>query len=47
MGMSPQSGLPQNNRVGELDSFALPFVMATHGLTLDRSGTPMMQGIAA
>jgi len=27
MGMSPQSGLPQNNRVGDLDVFALPAVM--------------------
>jgi acetate kinase len=35
MGMSPQSGLPQNNRVGDLDSFALPFVMRSTGLTLD------------
>jgi len=28
MGLSPQSGLPQNNRVGDLDSFALPFSCA-------------------
>jgi acetate kinase len=35
MGMSPQSGLPQNNRVGDLDSFALPFVMQSTGLTLE------------
>lgn len=27
MGMSPQSGLPQNNRVGDFDPFALPRVM--------------------
>lgn len=27
MGLSPQSGLPQNNRVGDLDSMALPFAM--------------------
>ncbi|PWU21363.1 MAG: acetate kinase [Verrucomicrobia bacterium] len=37
MGLSPQSGLPQNNRVGELDSFALPFVMRSAGLTLDEA----------
>jgi len=37
MGLSPQSGLPQNNRVGELDSFAVPFVMRTTGLTLDEA----------
>jgi acetate kinase len=35
MGMSPQSGLPQNNRIGDLDSFALPFLMRSAGLTLD------------
>src|SRR5262245_61004311 len=27
MGMSPQSGLPQNNRVGDFDPFALPEIM--------------------
>jgi len=37
MGMSPQSGLPHNNRVGDLDSFALPFLMRTAGLTLDEA----------
>jgi acetate kinase len=37
MGFSPQSGLPQNNRVGDLDSFALPFLMRTTGLTLDEA----------
>jgi len=37
MGMSPQSGLPQNNRVGDLDSFAVPFVMRTLGLSLDEA----------
>lgn len=36
MGLSPQSGLPQNNRVGDLDSFALPFMMRSKGLTLDQ-----------
>ncbi len=35
MGLSPQSGLPQNNRVGDLDSAAVPFVMKTLGLPLD------------
>lgn len=35
MGMSPQSGLPHNNRVGELDSFAVPFVMRRLGLSLE------------
>jgi len=37
LGMSPQSGLPQNNRVGDLDSFALPFLMRSTGLTLDEA----------
>ena len=35
MGFSPQSGLPQNNRVGDLDSGAVPFVMNTLGLDID------------
>lgn len=35
LGMSPQSGLPQNNRVGDLDSFAVPFVMRRLGLSLE------------
>ena len=35
LGMSPQSGLPQNNRVGDLDAFAVPFVMRTLGLSVD------------
>ena len=34
MGMSPQSGVPQNNRVGDFDPFALPRIMAATGLTL-------------
>jgi acetate kinase len=37
MGFSPQSGLPQNNRVGDLDSFALPFVTGATGLTLEEA----------
>ncbi|MGZ5568475.1 MAG: acetate/propionate family kinase, partial [Limisphaerales bacterium] len=37
MGLSPQSGLPHNNRVGDLDSFALPFLMRSSGLTLDEA----------
>ena len=32
MGMSPQSGLPHNNRVGDLDALAIPFVMRTLGI---------------
>ncbi len=37
MGMSPQSGLPQNNRVGDIDSIALPFLMRTKGLSLEEA----------
>ena len=35
MGMTPQTGLPQNNRVGDFDPFALPLVMQRTGLSLD------------
>ena len=35
MGLSPQSGLPQNNRVGDLDSFALPYAIRELNLTLE------------
>lgn len=31
MGMSPQTGLPQNNRVGDLDPFCLPMLMEHTG----------------
>ena len=34
MGLSPQSGLPQNNRVGDLDSAAIPCAMRRLGLSL-------------
>lgn len=37
MGFSPQSGLPQNNRVGDLDSGALPYAMRSLGLSLDEA----------
>ncbi len=35
MGMSPQSGLPNNNRVGDVDAFALIHMMRQQGLTVD------------
>ncbi len=35
MGMSPQSGLPNNNRVGDFDLFALPVLLRGTGKTLD------------
>ena len=34
-GLSPQSGLPQNNRVGDMDAFAALFVMKRLGLDAD------------
>jgi acetate kinase len=35
-GISPQSGLPQNNRVGDIDSFAVLYMMKKLGLDADR-----------
>ena len=35
LGMSPQSGLPHNNRVGEFDVFALPVLLRETGKSLD------------
>jgi hypothetical protein len=46
MGMSPQSGLPQNNRVGDLDSAAVPFVMKTLGLSLAEAERQMTKEAA-
>jgi acetate kinase len=37
MGLSPQSGLPQNNRVGDLDVEALPYAMSILGLSLEEA----------
>ena len=34
MGMSAQSGLPQNNRAGDFDAFALPWIMQKTGKSL-------------
>jgi len=36
MGMSPQTGLPNNNRVGDFDPFALPSLMRDTGKTLEQ-----------
>jgi acetate kinase len=52
MGMSPQTGLPHNNRVGDFDPFALPVLMRATGKTLpqlledlaDRSGLLGLSG---
>jgi acetate kinase len=36
LGMSPQTGLPHNNRVGDFDPFALPALMRSTGKTLEQ-----------
>jgi acetate kinase len=54
MGMSPQSGLPHNNRVGDFDVFALPVLMKATGKSLDellddlaeRSGLLGLSGVS-
>lgn len=35
MGLSPQGGLPQNNRVGDLDSMAIPVALEELGIEVD------------
>jgi acetate kinase len=35
MGMSPQSGLPQNNRTGDFDAYALPHLIERSGKSLE------------
>ncbi len=37
MGMSPQSGLPQNNRVGDLDAEAIPYAVKSLGITIEEA----------
>lgn len=37
LGMSPQSGLPHNNRVGDFDVFALPTLLKQSGMTLEQA----------
>ena len=54
LGMSPQSGLPHNNRVGDFDPFALPVLMRATGKSLEellddlanRSGLLGMSGLS-
>ena len=43
MGLSPQSGLPQNNRVGDLDSAALPAAMRRLAITLEEAERQLTQ----
>ncbi len=40
-GLSPQAGLPQNNRVGDLDSAALPYAMQKLGLNVEEAQRQM------
>lgn len=37
LGFSPQSGLPHNNRVGDLDSAALPYAMRHLGISVEEA----------
>jgi acetate kinase len=37
MGMSPQSGLPQNNRVGDLDAEAIPYAVKIFGISIEEA----------
>jgi acetate kinase len=50
-GMTPQSGLPQNNRVGDLDPAAVPWVMRALNLSIDEaqrqlSGESGLKGVS-
>jgi acetate kinase len=53
MGMSPQTGLPQNNRIGDFDVFAVPALMRATGKSLEqlledlatRSGLAGLSGV--
>lgn len=37
LGMSPQSGLPHNNRVGDLDAEAIPYAVKTLGISVEEA----------
>jgi acetate kinase len=37
LGMSPQSGLPHNNRVGDLDAEAIPYAVKTLGVSVEEA----------
>ncbi len=41
MGMSPQGGLPNNNRVGDFDAYAIPVIMKATGMTFEQVLTEM------
>ncbi|MDX2227319.1 MAG: acetate/propionate family kinase [Verrucomicrobiae bacterium] len=42
-GMTPQSGLPQNNRVGDFDAFALIYLIRDLGLGVDKVEQMLMK----
>ena len=54
MGMSPQTGLPHNNRVGDFDPFSIPLIMQAEGKSLhevldtlaEKSGLLGLSGIS-
>src|ERR1700692_1572792 len=51
LGMSPQTGLPHNNRVGDFDVFGLPAIMRATGKTLpqvldDLANRSGLQGVS-
>jgi acetate kinase len=43
MGLSPQSGLAQNNRVGDLDAFAVPHAMRSLGISMEEAEKTLCQ----
>jgi acetate kinase len=43
LGMSPQTGLPQNNRVGEFDAYAVPAIAQRMGKSVDAVLSEMAQ----
>ncbi|MFV1967136.1 MAG: acetate/propionate family kinase [Pirellulaceae bacterium] len=43
MGMSPQTGVPHNNRSGDFDPFALPLIMKATGKSLDEVLTALAE----
>jgi acetate kinase len=43
MGLSPQSGLPQSNRVGDLDSAAFPCALRRLGLTMEQAENQLIR----
>jgi acetate kinase len=43
LGFSPQSGLPHNNRVGDLDSAAMPYAIRHFGITIEEAERQLAQ----